>query len=67
MGQRIYEVTFEMRSEGRWIRNAFIRNVAVVGGAEQATKVAVQREKDAQADGTPRIRVESMRILAEET
>lgn len=67
MSQRIYEVMFEMYDEGQWRRNTYTRNVAVIGGAEQAIKVALKREKDDRDSALPRIRVESVRILAEES
>lgn len=67
MSHRIYQVTFEMFDEGRWIRNSFTRNVAVIGGAEQAIKVANERERKEQAKGTPRFRVEAVELIAEET
>lgn len=69
MGQRIYEITFEMFTDGEWHRNSFARNIAVVGGAEQAIKVAMQREKkdDKESNVRVRYRVEQVKLIAEES
>ena len=64
MGQRIYKVHFEMFTDGKWQTNMFSRDVAVSGGAEQAIKVAVQRER--RDNGQRRIRVEAVELLAME-
>ena len=69
MGQRIYKVHFEAFIDGRWNTNMFSRRVAVVGGAEQAIKVAMTREKadDKRDKEKPlRYRVEQVSLIASE-
>lgn len=64
--QRIYRVKFEGFEQGRWMTNYLARDVAVVGGAEQAIKLAVQREKKDREPGSVRLRVEEVTLLASE-
>lgn len=64
--QRIYRVKYEGFEDGRWMSNYVARDVAVVGGAEQAIKVANQREKRDREAGFPRTRVEEVTLLASE-
>jgi hypothetical protein len=65
---RIYRVQFErfttLDNEPGWIPNDRQRDVAVHGGAEQAIKVALQRERHEY--GQERIRVESVTLIARE-
>jgi hypothetical protein len=72
MGQRIYNVRFEAFIDGRWNPNMFTRSVAVIGGAEQAIKVALEREKKRdraereEGERIPRYRVEQVTLVAVE-
>ena len=64
MAQRLYRVTFEWFLDNRWQRNSFVRDVMVKGGAEQAIKVATQREK--RDNGPARIRAEAVQLIGAE-
>lgn len=62
--RRIYRVLFEAFEQGQWMRNWSNRDVCVIGGAEQAIKVATQKMK---ADyDNKRLRAESVTLLADE-
>lgn len=68
---RAYEVVFEEHQSGVWTNNAFKRVVFVNGGAEQAIKVARERERadreetnDEESSG--RWRVESVQLITQE-
>lgn len=67
MGRRMYRVVFEAwgRNDG-WMRNYSSRDVSVIGGAEQAIKVATKREKEGWGEKNPRMRAESCQLLAAE-
>ena len=58
---RMYEVTFELKDEGAWFSNFSSRTVSVDGGAEEALKLATEREKDATSAGE--IRAQSVALL----
>lgn len=64
MGRRIYRVKFEAFEQGGWVQNADSRDVCVTGGAEQAIKEAVKRQKRSDAQG--RYRVEQVVLVASE-
>ncbi len=55
------KVTFELKEEDEWYSNSSSRTVSVDGGAEEAIKLATERERDATSAGE--IRAQSVVLL----